>query len=100
LSGVVGQFFRALSITLSVSVILSLFLALSLIPLLAHWAYGRGAQAEETSRTLDDRYTAWLEKAMARPRALLLLVAGLTVLALVTYRFVGSGFLPHMDEGG
>jgi CzcA family heavy metal efflux pump len=99
LSGVVGQFFRALSITLSVSVILSLFLALSLIPLLAHWAYG-GAHAEETSRKLDDRYTHYLEKALVRPRLVLIAVAGLIVLALITYRFVGSGFLPNMDEGG
>ncbi len=100
LSGVVGQFFRALSITLSVSVILSLFLALSLIPLLAHWAYGKGAHAAETSRKLDDRYTRYLEQAMVRPRLLLIGVAALIVLALVTYRLVGSGFLPHMDEGG
>ncbi|PYQ50670.1 MAG: AcrB/AcrD/AcrF family protein [Acidobacteria bacterium] len=100
LSGVVGQFFRALSITLSVSVLLSLFLALSLIPLLAHWAYGKGAHAEETSRKLDDHYTRYLEKAMGRPVVLLVGVAVLIVVALITYRFVGSGFLPHMDEGG
>src|SRR5207245_5282763 len=67
LSGVVGQFFRALSITLSVSVLISLFLALTLIPLLAHWAYG-GAHADETSRKLDARYTHYLEKALVRRR--------------------------------
>ncbi len=39
LSGVVGQFFRALSLTLSVAVLLSLVLSLTLIPLLA--ALGR-----------------------------------------------------------
>jgi CzcA family heavy metal efflux pump len=100
LSGVVGQFFRALSITLSVSVIISLFLALSLIPLLSHWAYGGGAHAEETSRTLDDRYTAYLEKAMARPRLLLAGVGVLILVAVLLYTRVGSGFLPHMDEGG
>jgi CzcA family heavy metal efflux pump len=100
LSGVVGQFFRALSITLSVSVLISLFLALSLIPLMSHWAYGGGAHAEETSRKLDDRYTHYLEKAMARPRFLLIGVVVLIAGALITYRFVGSGFLPHMDEGG
>jgi CzcA family heavy metal efflux pump len=99
LSGVVGQFFRALSITLSVSVILSLFLALSLIPLLAHWAY-RGAHAEETARRLDDRYTAYLEKALARPRLVLFAVGLLALVAIVLYTRVGSGFLPHMDEGG
>ena len=37
---------------------------------------------------------------MARPLVLLVGVAGLVVAALVLYRFVGSGFLPHMDEGG
>ncbi|HEV7501456.1 MAG TPA: efflux RND transporter permease subunit, partial [Vicinamibacteria bacterium] len=100
LSGVVGQFFRALSITLSVSVILSLFLALTLIPLLSHWAYGGGAHAAETARKLDDTYTEYLEKAMARPRLLLVGVAVLIGGALLLYTRVGSGFLPHMDEGG
>jgi CzcA family heavy metal efflux pump len=100
LSGVVGQFFRALSITLSVSVLISLFLALSLIPLLSHWAYGHGAHAEETSRKLDDRYTHYLEKAMARPRLLLVGVGVLILFAVLLYTRVGSGFLPHMDEGG
>ncbi len=37
LSGVVGQFFRALSLTLSAAVLASLLLALTLIPLLARW---------------------------------------------------------------
>src|SRR4029077_6125542 len=94
LSGVVGQFFRALSITLSVSVLISLFLALSLIPLLSHWAYGGGAHAQETSRKLDDRYTAYLEKAMARPRLLLAGVGVLILFAVLIYTRVGSGFLP------
>ncbi len=39
LSGVVGQFFRALSLTLSVAVLISLVLALELIPLLSRFAY-------------------------------------------------------------
>jgi CzcA family heavy metal efflux pump len=99
LSGVVGQFFRALSITLSVSVVLSLFLALTLIPLLSQWAYGHG-HAEETSHRLDDHYTRYLDQAMARPRLLLIGVAVLIVFAVLVYTRVGSGFLPHMDEGG
>jgi multidrug efflux pump subunit AcrB len=41
LSGVVGQFFRALSLTLSVSVLISLFLALTLIPLLSRRVFAR-----------------------------------------------------------
>ncbi|HVT58168.1 MAG TPA: efflux RND transporter permease subunit [Thermoanaerobaculia bacterium] len=41
LSGVVGQFFRALSLTLSVAVLVSLALALTLIPLLSSRIYRR-----------------------------------------------------------
>src|SRR5262249_48815039 len=44
LSGVVGQFFRALSLTLSVAVLISLVLALTLIPLFARFAW-TGAKA-------------------------------------------------------
>ncbi len=42
LSGVVGQFFRALSLSLSVAVLVSLGLSISVVPLLARWALGRG----------------------------------------------------------
>ena len=76
LSGVVGQFFRALSITLSVSVILSLFLALTLIPLLARWTRpedphkGRGDWLEE-------RYARVLHRSMDHPRLLGVGVSGL-----------------------
>jgi CzcA family heavy metal efflux pump len=99
LSGVVGQFFRALSITLTVSVLLSLVLSLSLIPLLAGWAYA-GAHAGETGRALDERYSRLLSRAMSRPRAALAAAAGLAVLSLLLYTRVGTGFLPKMDEGG
>ncbi len=41
LSGVVGQFFRALSLSLSVAVLVSLGLSISVVPLLARRAVGR-----------------------------------------------------------
>jgi CzcA family heavy metal efflux pump len=99
LSGVVGQFFRALSITLSVSVLISLVLSLTLIPLLAEWAY-RTAHADHTTRRLDEAYARALDRASHRPRLLLLVVAGLALLAVFLYFQVGTGFLPKMDEGG
>ncbi|HVR10604.1 MAG TPA: efflux RND transporter permease subunit [Thermoanaerobaculia bacterium] len=48
LSGVVGQFFRALSLTLSVSVLVSLALALTLIPLLSRRVFGRRRRRAES----------------------------------------------------
>jgi CzcA family heavy metal efflux pump len=99
LSGVVGQFFRALSITLSVSVIISLFLALTLIPLLAHWTRAETAH-EGRGDWLEDHYAPVLERAMGHPRLLGLAVLGLVLAAVVLYHFTATGFLPRMDEGG
>ncbi len=50
LSGVSGQFFRALSLTLSVAVLISLFLSLTLIPLLSRRVFGGGNARERARR--------------------------------------------------
>src|SRR5437762_2323642 len=56
LSGVPGQFFRALSMTLSVAVLLSLFLSVTVVPLLARWAFRHHKQAIETENSIDRFY--------------------------------------------
>ena len=112
LQGVVGQFFIALSITLTIAVLVSLGLALTIIPLLAAQfvtasdAEGAGAATRgflaRVSRLVDglaDRYESALGRVLRRP--LLVVAAGLVLLigGIVTYQFVGTGFLPEMDEG-
>jgi CzcA family heavy metal efflux pump len=99
LSGVVGQFFRALSITLSVSVVISLFLALTLIPLLAQWTQPKKPH-EDRADWIERRYAPLLERSMRHPRLLGFAVVGLVVAAVVLYHFTATGFLPRMDEGG
>src|SRR4029453_15079689 len=58
LSGVVGDFFKALSITLSVAVLISLVLALTLIPLLSAFAHRspKVAKAEGEHHGAIDRF--------------------------------------------
>ena len=119
LTGVVGQFFAALSITLTIAVLVSLLLALTIIPLLAEaWLKHERAPAPEDASAspprglrrigasialgldgLADRYEQLLAATLHHPRAMiggavLLLVGGFFV-----ERAVGSGFLPEMDEG-
>ena len=60
LSGVVGQFFRALSLTLSAAVLASLVLALTLIPLLARWGIRQSAHSAAPDRRLDRGYVRTL----------------------------------------
>ncbi len=99
LSGVVGQFFRALSLTLSAAVLASLVLALTLIPLLARWGVRPAGKVEHDGR-LDVRYARTLRPLLGRPLLALAMSLLLAVLGAAMYRFVGTGFLPHADEGG
>jgi CzcA family heavy metal efflux pump len=111
LSGVVGQFFRALSLTLSVSVLISLGLALTLIPLLSRRVFGGmgggGARSARTPHSgprwgarLEAFYGRALAASLRRPRWALVAAALLAVLAFLLGWKIPSGFLPQMDEGG
>ena len=99
LSGVVGQFFRALSLTLSAAVLVSLVLSLTLIPLMAR-AFIRGQAPQRDPGLLERLYAASLPAWVRRPAFTGLAVLVLAGVAVFGYRQVGSGFLPASDEGG
>jgi CzcA family heavy metal efflux pump len=118
LTGVVGQFFAALSITLTIAVMVSLLLALSIIPLMAdQFLTEEDAELEEAAATaprkqtgvlhrvseaidaLSLRYQRSLERVLHHPRRMLAAGGLLIVAGVLAQRFVGTGFLPEMDEG-
>ena len=100
LSGVVGQFFRALSLPLSAAVLASLVLALTLIPLLSRWGIKRDRANAHPGGRLDDIYARTLKPMLGRPVLALLVALALAVAGGLLYFSVGSGFLPRADEGG
>jgi CzcA family heavy metal efflux pump len=124
ITGVTGTFFRALAITMGVSLLTSLALALTWTPNLSLYFIGRGkrdreeesedSEEESISRLLaaEDAHLSgffqkvvafherWLRRALARPLYLAVLSAGLIVISYLCYRFSGSDLLPEMDEGG
>jgi len=121
LKGVVGQFFAALSITLTIAVLVSLFLAVTVIPLMSDQFLTvedaesddieRGAAAPTSrfggflygvQRRLDGlsaRYQRSLAGVLHHKRRAMFVAAILIIAGVVAYRFVGTGFLPEMDEG-
>ncbi len=111
LQGVVGQFFAALATTLTVAVLVSLILALTLIPLLAEQfvtthevettqpRWRPLARLEQALDALAPRYERALVAALHQPRRIALATAALVALGLALWRTVGTGFLPEIDEG-
>jgi multidrug efflux pump subunit AcrB len=120
LEGVVGQFFAALSITLTIAVLVSLILAVTIIPLLAEnflaggategerlaaaepAARGPRAMLERVGRAVDalsEHYARSLDGALHHTRLMLVGAIVLVAVGVLAYRFVGTGFLPEIDEG-
>jgi len=104
LSGVTGAFFKALSVTMACSLIVSFMIAWLVVPLLAaHLLRQQDAEAEDEGpwqkKTLDV-YARSLAVLLYRPIILLPVILTLVVAGYVGYSGVGSGFMPRMDEGG
>ncbi len=100
LSGVAGQFFTSLTISLAAAVIFSLVLALTLTPLLAaQWL--RGTKAHDKFK-LVDRLDAWYARQLRRVLQKPLWVGIISLFLLGggvgLFKTLGSDFLPSFDE--
>ena len=104
LSGLAGVFFRALGMTMVVSLLVSLLLALTLTPSLAGWLIrGRIQAGEESGRVLRPIlrvYESAVRWALRHTGLTLLACAAIALGALFVYRQLQTGFLPQFDEGG
>jgi CzcA family heavy metal efflux pump len=124
IAGVTGTFFRALAVTMSVSLFTSLILALSWTPTLSQFFIRRKHRAEESAETEGGHeedinrllaaeeaslgkfflkvvtfHEKWLRRALQHPKALAVLSIVLVAISYGCYRFLGSDLLPEMDEG-
>jgi CzcA family heavy metal efflux pump len=100
LSGVVGQFFAALSLTLSAAVLLSLAYALLFIPTAAARLLRERREPRAEPGPLEARYRALLRSSLRRPRRVALATLAMAAFAALLFFRLETGFLPEMDEGG
>ena len=111
-TGVTGSFFRALAVTMTVSLLTSLALALTWTPSLS-LVFLRSKEEGSAARVVEDPHghgkwmtrvidlhQRWLQRALRYPARLLLGCLVLVVLGFVGYRLLGTDQLPEMDEGG
>lgn len=103
LEGVVGQFFRSLSISLAVAVLASTAVSLVYSPLLLllpGLTPKAGTGGRRWTIWLADRYAGLLRRILAHPGVAGLALAVSVIVGIATLGRVETGFLPEMDEGG
>ena len=124
ITGVTGTFFRALALTMAISLFTSLALALTWTPNLSQYFIKHKAAATDQAATEPEEesmtrllaaeeaelggffrkvvtfHERWLRRALVTPLWLAGGAAVLVIVSYVCYRFSGSDLLPAMDEGG
>ncbi|HMI84596.1 MAG TPA: efflux RND transporter permease subunit [Polyangiaceae bacterium] len=97
LEGIVGDFFRALAFTLTAAVCISLAVALGLVPLAAGFTFSpsRSLPSTRAEAIYDKMVRAFMRHPLAAALALVAILA--STFLIVPY--IGTGFLPPMDEG-
>lgn len=104
LTGVTGAFFKALSLTMAAALFISFLVTWLAVPILA----GRFLNEKDASHEETGRITLWFHTLYARimdgllamPLLVLLGIVPLLLVGFISFRQVGSGFMPAMDEGG
>jgi CzcA family heavy metal efflux pump len=122
ITGVTGSFFRALAVTMTVSLLGSLFLALTWTPALSQYFVRQKDQGPSSERARETQTAASLlaaeeahlsgffgsmvnfygrvmQQLLRRPAVLALSSLVIVVLSYAGYRLLGSDLLPEMDEG-
>lgn len=106
LSGVTGGFFKALAVTMTAALLISLLFALFVAPLLAdHWLRPKdiasAEKAEHALRRVTRGYAGLSKRVLGHPGLITAIAAAIFLAAGgLAYTRLGSGFIPHMDEGG
>jgi len=121
---VTGSFFRALAVTMTVSLLTSLLLALTWTPTLSLYLVRRKETAEASASSsaggpdaaallaaeekdlsgffgrIVEFYARTMRAILKRPWVLVASSVLVVTLSVLCYKFLGTDFLPAMDEGG
>ncbi len=101
LTGIEGKLFTPLARTVTFAMVGSLIMAMLITPALSAWVFRRGKTAEtkEFVKWLRRPYVAVLEWAMERRSVTVVAYVVAIAGSLAVFPFLGSEFLPALDEG-
>jgi len=102
LQGLEGRMFRPMAFTVCAAVLASLLLALTYIPALSSYLFAREASEHREATwylALRARYARLLDWALGHRRHVVVGAAALLLIALASVPFLGTEFMPKLDEG-
>jgi heavy metal efflux system protein len=100
LQGIEGKMFKPLALTMLFALLTSIIVALTLVPPLADWLLSRRREREFAFvRRFHEGYVSLLRRAVGRPGLTLAIASAVLVLSLGLLPFLGTEFIPTLDEG-
>lgn len=100
LEGMEGKMFAPLAYTIAIALGISLILSLTISPVLALYLLKGGSERDTwLVRRLRQPYNAILNWAMSHRKTTVLTVIAMFVLAISLFPFLGTAFIPEMQEG-
>jgi len=105
ITGVTGGFFKALALTMAAGLIISFFYVFLAVPLLGEklLKFADAKHLEDTGPWLGKLhlyYQKIMRMFFQKTIWILVIIIVLIIVGYIAYRQVGSGFMPHLDEGG
>ncbi|MEO8628511.1 MAG: efflux RND transporter permease subunit, partial [Betaproteobacteria bacterium] len=103
LGGVSGGFFKALALTMASALFISFFVAFFTVPLMSEFLLANAKTKPRKQRVMHwfgRRYEGAMTGFLKHPLWAVPIIVLLGVAGYFAYTQVGSGFLPHTDEGG
>jgi cobalt-zinc-cadmium resistance protein CzcA len=101
LEGTEGRMFRPLALTMAFAMFGSLVVAMTLVPLILSFLMKKGVSSREPRLFLwlQRGYLAVLDRILLARRTAIAIAAGLLVAAAALVPFIGTEFLPQLEEG-
>ncbi|MBM3579291.1 MAG: efflux RND transporter permease subunit [Alphaproteobacteria bacterium] len=109
MGGIVGQYLKQFGLTISFAMLISLFVAISIIPMLCAYLSGKRShhlnqskllkKFDEFQRFLEVKYEKIIRFSIANPKKILLATLAFLVLSIITFKFVPKTFLADNNNG-
>jgi len=116
MKGIVGQYLKQFGLTIAFSMLVSLLVAVSIIPALCAYLAGNKVKRlseeagdslvkrflrkfENFQKTLEKKYEKILTFSIENPKRILLITAAILVLSVVAFRFVPKTFIAESNNG-